>query len=278
MIECKVEQAGRLKEFTDNHCAQASFFFARLLKNKDVKVNGKKVATDVWLEKGDVVSYYLTAKQEAMAAFYPVYEDEKVCVVDKESGVNSEAVYAALLRTGEYYFVHRLDRNTKGLLIFAKTPSVERELLDAFRAHAINKTYYAVCVGVPVQERAMLTAYLKKDGERAQVRVFDAPSIGAETIVTEYCTIEAKDGFSKLKIRLHTGKTHQIRAHMAHLGCPVLGDMKYGNTAKNKECGAARQYLVAKHLAFHFTGELSYLNERAFSSRFDVEIPSKTLD
>ena len=69
MIECRVEQAGRLKEFTDNHRAQASFFFARLLKNKDVKVNGKKVATDVWLEKGDVVSYYLTAKQEAMAAF-----------------------------------------------------------------------------------------------------------------------------------------------------------------------------------------------------------------
>ena len=95
MIECRVEQAGRLKEFTDNHCAQASFCFTRLLKDKEIKVNGKKVSSDVWLEQGDIVSYYLTQKQEAMSAFYPIYEDEQVCVVDKDSGVNSEAVFAA---------------------------------------------------------------------------------------------------------------------------------------------------------------------------------------
>ena len=273
MIECKVQQEGRLKEFTDNHCAQASFCFTRLLKDKEIKVNGKKVSSDVWLQEGDVVCYYLTPKQEKMMAFYPVYEDDQICIVDKESGVNSEAVYAALLRIGEYSFIHRLDRNTKGLLVFAKTAAAEQELLSAFRAHAIEKTYHAICVGVPEEERAMLTAYLRKDSGKALAYVFDTSVSGAEKIVTEYCTLATEKGCSKLKIRLHTGKTHQIRAHMAHIGCPVLGDMKYGDTVKNKEYGAARQYLVAKQLTFHFVGRLSYLNEQTFSSRFDVEIP-----
>ena len=276
MIECRVEQAERLKEFTDNHCAQASFFFARLLKNKDIKVNGKKVSTDVLLKKGDVVCYYLTQKQEGVSAFYPVYEDENVCIVDKESGVNSQAVHEALLRKGTYYFVHRLDRNTKGLLVFAKTQTAEQELLSAFRTHTLQKIYHALCFGVPKQERATLTAYLKKDGEKSLVRVFEKNVVGAEKIITEYSVLQTERDITKMEIRLHTGKTHQIRAHMAFIGCPVVGDMKYGNTLKNKAVGAARQCLVAKHLRFSFVGVLSYLNERSFSSRFEVELPKST--
>ena len=276
MIECRVEQAERLKNFTDNHCAQASFFFTSLLKNKEIKVNGKKVSTDVWLQEGDVVCYYLTPKQESVAAFYSVYEDQQICIVDKESGVNSQAVHEALLRKGTYYFVHRLDRNTKGLLAFAKTQEAEQELLAAFRTHTLQKIYHALCFGVPNRKSAALTAYLKKDSKKSLVRIFEKSVIGADKIITEYSVLQADGEFSKLEIYLHTGKTHQIRAHMAYIGCPVVGDMKYGNNLKNKALGVARQCLVAKTLRFSFTGVLAYLNNQTFSSRFEVELPKPT--
>ena len=96
MLELIVDKSQNLKEFTDNAYAQASFYYNTLLKNKEIKVNGKRVNRDVLLFEGDVVAYYLTKKQEEKPAFYTVYEDENVLVVDKEDGVNSEAVFAAL--------------------------------------------------------------------------------------------------------------------------------------------------------------------------------------
>ena len=271
MIECRVQQAERLKSFTDDHCAQASFFFERLLKDKEIKVNGKKVSTDVWLETGDVVQYYLTAKQQSRVAFYPVFEDENVCVVDKESGVNSAAVFAELSRRGEYYFIHRLDRNTRGLLVFAKTRFAESELLSAFHNHCLEKTYHALVFGVPKQSRAVLTAYLKKDENNSLVQIYDTPVKHSEEIITEYKNAQKQaDGTWLVEIKLHTGKTHQIRAHLAHINCAIVGDMKYGDTQKNKERNNARQCLVAKRLTFYLDGELAYLQDKTFTSRFEV--------
>ena len=108
-----------LKNFTDSVCAQASFCFRALLKNKEIRVNGKKVGADMPVHAGDEVQYFLTPAQEAKRAFEIVYEDENVLVADKESGVNSEAVFAELAEKGECFFIHRLDRNTAGLMIFA---------------------------------------------------------------------------------------------------------------------------------------------------------------
>ena len=104
------------------------------------------------------------------------------------------------------------------------------------------------------------------------VKVFDKPIVGAEKIVTEYRVLEKTDGLTRVEVVLHTGKTHQIRAHLAHIGCPIVGDMKYGNSAKNKELKAARQCLVAKRLRFDLVGELSYLNAKEFCSRFKAEL------
>ena len=117
-----------LKEFTDNTYAQGSFFWHYLLKNREIKVNGKKTGENVPLAAGDRVEYYLSPKQEEKPAFYIVYEDENVLVADKESGVNSEAVFAALSRERECYFLHRLDRNTRGLMVFALNAASEKEL------------------------------------------------------------------------------------------------------------------------------------------------------
>ncbi|MBQ8657736.1 MAG: hypothetical protein IJ506_01235, partial [Clostridia bacterium] len=112
MLTLVANEAQSLKEFTENNYAQASFFWNYLIKNKEIKVNGKKVGSDIRLSVGDVVCYYLTPKQQSKAAFSVLYEDESVLVADKESGVNSEAVFAALSREKEIYFIHRLDRNT----------------------------------------------------------------------------------------------------------------------------------------------------------------------
>ncbi len=272
MLQLTVDEPQNLKDFTDDHYAQAGFFWNALLRAREIKVNGKRVDRDCPLQVGDVVTYYLTPKQENKPAFYTVYEDDDILVVDKESGVNSAAVFAALLRREEVYFIHRLDRNTKGLLVFAKTVSAEDVLLSAFKEHRIEKKYHALCLGTPPKQADMLTAYLKKDATRSFVKVAATPIGGGEKIVTEYRVLATEGGLTKLEVTLHTGKTHQIRAHLAYIGCPVVGDMKYGDEGKNKVLKTARQCLVAKTLSFSLEGRFAYLNEKNFQSRFEAVI------
>ena len=272
LLQLVVDKEQSLKEFTENNYAQASFFWSILLKNKDIKVNGNRINADIKLTPGDVVCYYLTAKQAEKPAFYSVYKDDNVWIIDKESGVNSEAVFAALAREMECYFIHRLDRNTKGLLVFALNQNAADELLIAFKEKRVEKRYHALCFGKFPKNADVLTAYLKKDAAKSLVRVYDTQVSGAEKIVTEYKTLGVDEkGVSKAEITLHTGKTHQIRAHLAHIGCPIVGDMKYGNFGRNKELNASRQCLVAKKLQFYFTGKLQYLNEKQFISQFTAE-------
>lgn len=262
-----VQEDAKLSAFTDDHCAAASFCFKTLLKSRDVRVNGVRVSTDVALKKGDEVSYYLSPAREKKQGFYILYEDDCITVVDKESGVNSEAVFHALEERGKTYFIHRLDRNTAGLLLFAKTDAAAQELLNAFRERRIQKQYLALVVGTPPLPHAVLTAYLKKDAASSTVQIFDRP-VG-EKIVTEYEVLSQADAHtSLLKVTLHTGKTHQIRAHLAHIGNPVVGDEKYGDNAFNRTLHATRQRLVAKTLILHLSGELSYLDGKKFTSTF----------
>lgn len=271
MLTLISDKTQSLKEFTENNYAQGAFFWRALLKGKNIKVNGKKVGEDVRLFAGDIVSYYLTGAQENKPAYYTVYEDENILVADKESGVNSEAVFSALARERECYFIHRLDRNTQGLLVFALNEKTEKTLLNAFKERRVEKKYHALCFGAFPKEQGVLTAYLKKDETRSLVKIFDQKVSGAEEIVTEYSVLEKRMETSKAEIVLHTGKTHQIRAHLAHIGCPIVGDMKYGNSVKNKALKVARQRLVAKELRLWLDGEWEYLSKKEFRSRFEVE-------
>ena len=272
MLELIVCEPTTLKEFTEVNYAQAAFCFRTLLKDKEIKVNGRKTGENVLLKAGDCVQYYLTEKQAQKNAFHIVYADKNVLIVDKESGVNAEAVFAELKRKygTDCRFIHRLDRNTQGLMAFALGERAEKALLDAFRQRRVKKIYHALCVGVFAQPQGKLCAYLKKNEEKALVKIFNAPVAGAERIITEYKVLETRENVTKVEITLHTGKTHQIRAHFAYIGCPVLGDMKYGNEIENKKRNISRQCLVAKRLSFSLIGELAYLNGKTFVSRFEL--------
>ena len=271
MLELISEKSQNLKSFTENNYAQGAFFWTYLLKNKDIKVNGQRVSKDVLLHKGDIVCYYTTPKQEEKQAYQIVYQDENFLIADKESGVNSEAVYADIARKREAYFIHRLDRNTKGLLAFALNVKAETALLQAFKKQNVEKKYHALCLGVVSSREETLTAYLKKDEKKALVMIYDTPVKESVKIVTEYKVLDnRKDGTSLLEVTLHTGKTHQIRAHLAHVGYPILGDMKYGNFLENKKRNLSRQCLIAKSLRFCLQGEYEYLNDTTFISNFGV--------
>lgn len=265
MKEFVVSESQSLKEFTDNTYPQGSLYFNRLLKEKEIKVNGAKVSSNVRVKRGDVVSYYLTKRQEEKELFTISYEDDEVLLVDKDSGVNAEAVFSTLQRAGECYFIHRLDRNTQGLIIFAKTKRAESVLLGAFRQRTVKKHYEALCFGSFPKAKDTLEAYLQKNEKEALVTVSKKP-IG-EKIVTEYEVLEKRGEMTRVKVILHTGKTHQIRAHLSFIGCPVVGDEKYGDNELNQKFALKRQCLISKELTF-FSTPLK-IDGMTFRSHFD---------
>ncbi len=257
-----------LKEFTDSTYPQGSFCFAALLRERDIKVNGVRIGQSAFLKAGDEVVYYTSPKQEGLKSHNVVFEDENVLIADKHDGVETSALEYELNGSGEYYAVHRLDRNTKGLIVFAKCRAAEKELLAAFKDRRVEKVYLARCKNNFKNDKAVMTAYLIKNAENSTVNVSEREVNGSVKIITEYRVLERNGDTALVEVTLHTGKTHQIRAHMAHIGCPVLGDEKYGDTALNKKHGAKRQCLVAYKLSFNLGGGFEYLNGKTFLSGF----------
>ena len=166
---------------------------------------------------------------------------------------------------------HRLDRNTTGLILYAKNQEALDILLNKFKFHEIEKHYLAWVYGIPKVNFKRSEAYLFKDNKKSIVYISDFPKKGYTKIITSFFVLEKRpDNTSILDIEIETGKTHQIRAHLAHLGFPIIGDGKYGKNDINKKFGKKHQMLCSYSLKFNFktdSGILNYLNSKKITSK-----------
>lgn len=249
----------------------------KALRENKIKLNGKKQPLSTRVQNGDVIRIYLLDDQlgltaqdgpwflasRAPAEF--IYENDDLIVALKPAGIPVDGDDADTLRgrvlrklyeegrlkdESAIRLCHRLDTGTSGLVLLAKNPETEQFLTDTIREHQIRKTYLCVTFGRPIPPADTLKGFLMKDAERGLVRVLDAPKPGAKEIVTSYDTIAVSGRLALLRVNLVTGRTHQIRAHLASIGCPILGDSKYGNNAANRELKLKYQALCAWELAF----------------------------
>ncbi len=242
-----------------------------LITNKDVKVNGKKVKENSTVYEGDNIEVYTNVEREVET----FYEDDNIIVVFKSFGLSTYDLLEKLISSRtELHAVHRLDTNTQGLIIFAKNMSAYESMLDCFERRELSKEYMTVVVGNPIRKSDKMIAYISKNSDEGTVKVFDMPRQGRELIYTEYEVLRDYDGFSLLNVILHTGKTHQIRAHLSYIGHPILGDGKYGHGTVNKKLKVKKQELVAYKISFSEPeGILEYLSGKTF----EIENPEDRL-
>ena len=220
----------------------------------------------VWDTQG-----FQAALKAANAGFHLVYQDDNILAVDKPIGLptavadgGADTLEGRLKPLyGPVYPLHRLDVNTTGLVLFARNEKARDELFEAFEKRQVHKTYHCVVKGTPAPPEAYCSAYMLKDAQKARVTIFDSPRTGAKDIRTSYRMLISQNGASLLAVELHTGRTHQIRAHLAHLGYPLLGDDKYGDRAWNRAQKVSIPRLCAVELTFSLpdSSPLAYLND-----------------
>lgn len=274
----------------------------KAIRTKKIKVNRKKPDIGYMLKENDIIYCYLNddlfeilddreAFMAAPAKIDVIYEDENILLVDKKPGlvVHADETNSAdtlinrilhyLHDKGEYdpdneasftpALVNRIDRNTGGIVIAVKNAKSLRILNEKLRNREISKKYLCAVKGTFSDKQAVLRAYLKKDSDKKQVFVRERPFDGSKEIITEYRVLSENSDISLLEITLHTGRTHQIRAHMAFIGHPLLGDGKYGDNRFNKAHAFTYQALYSYKLKFIFNTDadiLNYLNGKEFET------------
>ena len=247
--------------------------FCKLLRKKDIKINGKRINKDILVYENDKIEIYLPKElEETKINLDKVYEDENILVINKPAKIEVTGSNSLTEIINKQYTncefkpqpCHRIDRNTTGLVLFAKNKEALEILLEKFKKHEIEKHYLALVYGIPNKKEERLEAYLFKDNKKSQVYISDIFKKSYQKIITRYTVLEKrKDNTAVLDVEIETGRTHQIRAHLAHIGYPIMGDGKYGKNEINKQFGKKYQMLCSYKLKFHFQSEsgiLAYLN------------------
>ena len=265
------------------------------IRKKNIKVNKKRCTPEQVLSSGDLLELYLKDDVlEIRKKHYDflnastdldiIYEDDNIILINKKVGVlchpdGKDYIDNIVARLKRYLYdkkewdpeastftpslANRIDRNTGGIVIGAKNSQALKIMNDKIKAREIEKYYLTVVHGKMSKKSELLSAYLTKNEKKNMVTVTDYQVPNSKKIITEYTVLDYYPDASLLEVKLHTGRTHQIRAHLAHIGHPLYGDGKYGN-----EKGRYRQALYSYKLHFNFSDEniLSYLNHKTFQA------------
>ncbi len=308
MLELKIgknEENQRIDKFLRKYMPKASLsFIYKIIRKKYVKVNYKKIEKDYLLQIEDTLQIYLSEetlqqfceKKEIAVVpvnFKVIYEDPNLLLVEKPSGLlvhgNSHEnkytlinqVIKYLFDKGEYHpriektftpaSVNRLDRNTSGIVIIGKNHETLQNLNEMMRNRESIKKYYLTIVKGHVKEAKALKGYLRKDDKKNKVEILGQATDHAKAIDTRYQPIKSNHVYSLLEVEILTGRSHQIRLHLASEGFPIIGDQKYGDPKTNKifasQYGLNHQFLHAYKIEFHqCLGNLNYLEGKSFTS------------
>ena len=286
-------------------------FLYKMMRKKNIVLNGKKCTGNEKLKQGDSIKLffsdetiekfsagtYVIPKKEKTNMLPIIYEDEQVLLMNKPVGVlsqkakNSDVSAVEILinylietnqlskeqfRTFHPSICNRLDRNTSGILVAGKTLPALQEMNRFFKERTIAKYYRCLVKGRVIKNEDYIKGYLVKDQKTNKVSITKKKTEEGVPIETEYCVIQSNDEVSLLEVHLITGKTHQIRAHLASIGHPIIGDYKYGDKQINEmyrqEYGLKSQLLHAYRLEMPSSdGSLAYLNDK----KFVAELPDK---
>lgn len=264
-FEIKIKKNQKIRDFLLNY-GFSKPITNQIIKNKDVKFDGKRLNEDDMVFAGQTVVVF--APEKPSARFNIIFEDENVIVLDKGCDIEVQGKGSLESAIPGSIAVHRLDRNTTGVMIMAKNEEAAEALKQAFKDKTVQKTYVCEVFGKPNFKGEVQKAYLVKDANRSEVKIYPNFVQKSVLIETKFKTVKVGEQTSLVTAELLTGRTHQIRAQLAYLGFPIIGDGKYGKNEINRKFKEKYQKLHCFSLKIKkINKKFEYLQNKEFISK-----------